>query len=141
MNGTPNDFRIAKIANTTPALVGKEREAFVAEAVWRAEEARLYPARFQRPVDWDLVARWAAVVAEEGFQWRAAKPWSADAIVLGPRRTGGRVIHSGQHRILGGLMGGNRVPEAIIGRIGIEDPGRGWREPVRSWDLADLLGL
>jgi len=141
MSVTPNNFRTARITKTSPALVGSERETFVTEAVRRAEEARLYPARFQRPVDWDLVVRWAAWVAEEGFAWRAAEPWSADAIVLGPRRTGGRVIHSGQHRLLGGLMGGNPVPEGFISRIGIEDAGRGWREPTRVWDLSDLLGL
>lgn len=139
---TQNNFQTAKRANSTPAPTGAEREKFIREAVRRAEEAGLYPARFQRPVDWDAVAFWATRAVLPGFAWRAAEPWSADAIVVGPRAGGrGRVVHSGQHRILGGLVAGNPVPESLVGHIGIEDAGRGWREPIRAWSLDELLGL
>jgi hypothetical protein len=118
------------------------RERFIAEAVRRAEAAGLYPAELQRAVDWDAVIEWAERVRRPGFAWRRSDPWTADAIVVGPRKGGvGRVVHSGQHRILGGLMGGNPVPDTHVSRIGIEDAGRGWLDPVRTPDLLTLLGL
>jgi hypothetical protein len=134
---------MAATTTTTSTNEAAFKAAFIAEAVRRAEAAGLFPAELQRAVDWDAVMAWAARVQEPGFAWRRSEPWSQDAIVVGECTRGGRAgqraVHSGQHRILGGLMGGNPVPETHLSVIGIRDAGRGWTEPVRTPDLFDLL--
>lgn len=117
----------------------EERETFIAEAICRAEQAGFRPAQYQRSVDWDLVARWAAWVRESGFAWKPSEDTSVDGLIVGPGQDGTRAIHSGQHRILGGLMGDYPVPESSLYVLGVSDPTRGWRDPVPTVNLADLL--
>lgn len=101
-------------------------EAFITEAIRRAEERGLYPADCQRPVDWRAVREWARRVREPGFRWLpVSEQRGAGFIIVGSNGA----IASGQHRILGGLMGDNPVPEESITRIGAI-PARPWRETL-----------
>ena len=97
--------------------------SFKEEAIRRAEDAGYYPAEGQRPVDWDTVEAWAAKVQEPGFSWRSEAEMEFDGyIVVGENDA----VASGQHRILGGLMGNNPVPEEAISRLSISLPTQPW---------------
>lgn len=97
--------------------------SFREEAIGRAEEAGYYPAEGQRPVDWNTVEDWANKVQEPGFSWKSEAEMRADEyIVVGENGA----IASGQHRILGGLMGNNPVPEEAMTRIWVPLPVQPW---------------
>jgi hypothetical protein len=100
--------------------------SFIEEAIKRAEAAGLYPADGQRAVDWEEVRIWADRVQQVGFQWLTADeqpPYGGGDIIVAANGA----ICSGQHRILGGLMGDNPVPETSISRLTVEVPKREWR--------------
>src|SRR5690242_1958200 len=91
------------------AIVCSQKTCFAAEAIRRAENAGYFPAEGQREVDWEEVELWARRVQEPGFRWLSVhEQYGTGYIVLGANGA----IASGQHRILGGLMGGNPVPES-----------------------------
>ena len=97
--------------------------SFREEAIRRAEAAGYYPAEGQRPINWDVAEAWAKKVQEPGFVWRTGAEIASDEfIVLGENNA----IASGQHRILGGLMGDNPVPEEAIARIRVPLPTQLW---------------
>jgi hypothetical protein len=97
---------------------------FQAEAVQRAEAKGYYPAEGQREVDWDEVAAWAERVQQTDFIWLKESEMSGCGyIILGANRA----IASGQHRILGGLMGNHPVPEESISYLSCEIPVQPWR--------------
>ncbi len=97
--------------------------SFREEAVRRAEDAGYYPAEGQRPVNWDIVEAWAAKAQELGFGWKIPDEMDDDEyIVVGENNA----VASGQHRILGGLMGNNPVPEEAITRLPIPLPTQPW---------------
>lgn len=82
-----------------------------------------HPAEGQRPVNWDQVESWANRVKEPDFAWKSESEMGSDEyIIVGENNA----IASGQHRILGGLMGGNSVPEAATSRIGAPLPTQPW---------------
>lgn len=97
--------------------------SFKEEAIQRAEDAGYYPAEGQRPINWDTVESWADKVQEPGFVWRTGAEIGADEyIVVGENNA----VAFGQHRILGGLMGNNPVPEEAITRLMIPLPMQLW---------------
>jgi hypothetical protein len=97
--------------------------SFKEEAVRRAEQAGYYPAAGQRRVDWETAEAWAEKVQEPDFSWRAeADPGTDGYIVIGENNA----VASGQHRILGGLMGNNPVPEEAITRLAVPLPTQPW---------------
>ncbi len=97
--------------------------SFKEEAIRRAEEAGYHPAEGQRPVNWDVVESWAEKVQEPEFFWRPGpEVGTVGYIIVGENN----VIAAGQHRILGGLMGNNPVPEAAITRLAIPLPLQPW---------------
>lgn len=97
--------------------------SFREEAIRRAEEAGYYPAEGQRPINWDTVDEWAIRVQEPGFAWKSkAESGPDEFIILGANNA----IASGQHRILGGLMGSNSVPEEAMTRLTIPLPTQPW---------------
>lgn len=99
--------------------------SFKEEAIQRAEEAGYYPAEGQRPIDWDVVKAWAEKVQELDFVWKAGADGGPDEfIILGESNA----IASGQHRILGGLMGNNPVPEEASTRLKIPLPKQPWTD-------------
>lgn len=133
-------------ATQQPAIPGVSeeyeayRETFITEALRRVRAAGLYPAQAQRVVDWDVVLAWAKRVQEPGFRWQSGE----DPIITGPGPNGKRAVHTGHHRILGGLMGGNPVPKNVIVSLAVFDPTREWQddeEPEGSRDLFSLLGI
>lgn len=86
--------------------------SFKEEAIRRAEEAGYYPAEGQRPINWDMAESWAEKVQEPEFSWKTEM--TADGyIIVGANDA----IAAGQHRILGGLMGNNPVPEEVMTRL------------------------
>ncbi len=93
------------------------------EAVRRAEEIGYYPAEGQRPIDWNTVKSWADKVQEPDFTWRTEAEQGPDEnIIVGENNA----VAPGQHRILGGLMGNNPVPEVSISRLGAPLPTQPW---------------
>ena|SRR5579871_5263984 len=98
---------------------------FIDEAIRRAVDRGYYPAQGQRDVDWELVEEWSRRVQEDAFRWlredEQPKYGGGDIIV-----SNNGAICSGQHRILGGLMGGKPVPDESISYL----PGY---IPTRSW--------
>jgi len=101
-------------------------EEFIAEAIRRAEERGYFPADGQREVDWSAVREWARRVQQPGFRWRPVSAQSGCGfIIVGMNGA----IASGQHRILGGLMGDHPVPEEAISRIG-SLPIQPWRKSL-----------
>ena len=97
---------------------------FKEEAIRCAEEAGYFPAAGQREVDWECVAAWSAFVRQSGFVWlRECELSGCGYIIIASNRA----IASGQHRILGGLMGGNPVPEHSISMLSCPLPTRAWR--------------
>jgi len=97
---------------------------FKAEAIRCAEAAGYYPALGQREVDWDCVVAWMERVRQPGFVWlREADLSGCGYIILGSNKA----IASGQHRILGGLMGGNPVPGHSISTLTCPLPTQPWR--------------
>ena len=114
-------------------------EEFINEAIRCAEAVGIFPAQAQRAVDWEAVRAWANRVRQPGFCWQAGDGWNVDAIIVGPGPNGTRAIHSGQHRVLGGLMGGNPVPICCMLHIDAWDRTRGWAEATHEIDVLDLL--
>ena len=99
-------------------------EHFKAEAIRCAEAAGYYPALGQREVDWDCVAAWAALVRQPGFVWlKECELSGCGYIILGSNLA----IASGQHRILGGLLGGNPVLIHTISMLTCPLPTQPWR--------------
>lgn len=97
---------------------------FKAEAIRCAEAAGYLPALGQREVDWDCVAYWSDLVRQPGFVWlREAELSGSGYIIIGSNKA----IASGQHRILGGLMGGNPVPMHSISVLTCPIPTQPWR--------------
>lgn len=97
---------------------------FKSEAIRRAECAGYYPALGQREVDWECVAEWADLVRRHDFVWlRESEMSGCGYIILGSNLA----IASGQHRILGGLMGDNPVPEESISFLSCSLPTQPWR--------------
>jgi hypothetical protein len=97
--------------------------SFREEAIRRAEEAGYYPAEGQRPINWDTVEDWAKKVQEPGFAWRSwAESGPDEFIILGENKA----IASGLHRILGGLIGDNPVPEEALTHIRVPLPTQPW---------------
>jgi hypothetical protein len=102
-------------------------EEFIAEAIRRAESEGLYRAVEQRPVDWERVREWARRCQQPGFLWKIDE----DEIIV----SANGAVCDGQHRVLGGLMGGNPPPYV---RQGFYNGIKPWddNDPV---DLLDLL--
>lgn len=115
-------------------------QPFEKEAIRRAAAAGFYPALVQRDVDWFQVLAWSERVQAPGFAWKPATRGEVDPILVGAGRDGRTAIHSGQHRILGGLMGGKPVPKELQETIGVLDPTREW-DAQPTFDTADLLAL
>jgi len=106
------------------AIVSARETSFAAEAIRRAEAAGFYPAEGQREVDWQEVALWAERVREAGFVWLSEREqYGTGYIILGANGA----IASGQHRILGGLLGGNPVPETSCSFLSVGLPTQPWR--------------
>ncbi len=71
----------------------------------------------------DAVEDWAKKVQEPDFFWKSEAEISADGyIVVGENNA----VASGQHRLLGGLMGHNPVPEEAMTRLLIPLPTQPW---------------
>ena len=97
---------------------------FKADAIRCAEAAGYYPALGQRELDWECVVAWAELVRQPGFAWLKECDLSGCGyIIVGSNLA----IASGQHRILGGLMGGNPVPERSISFLNCPLPTQAWR--------------
>jgi hypothetical protein len=97
---------------------------FKAEAIRCAEAAGYLPAQGQRELDWECVAAWAERVRQPGFVWtRECDLSGCGFIIVGSNLA----IASGQHRILGGLMGGNPVPPGSISLLTCSLPTQPWR--------------
>ena len=97
--------------------------SFKEDAIQRAEDAGYYPAEGQRPINWDTVESWADKVQEPDFVWRTEAEQGPDGnIVVGENNA----VASGQHRILGGFMGNNPVPEASVSRLNVPLPTQPW---------------
>src|ERR1700710_2020164 len=97
---------------------------FKVEAIRRAETAGYYPAAGQRSVDWEAVAAWVEFVQQPGFVWlKEAEMSGCGYIILGANLA----IASGQHRILGGLMGNNPVPRESVSFLSCAIPIQPWR--------------
>jgi hypothetical protein len=97
---------------------------FKAEAIRRALAAGYYPAAGQRELDWDAVAAWVEFVQQPGFLWLNENEMSGCGyIIVGANLA----IASGQHRIIGGLMGNNPVPRASISFLSCALPIQPWR--------------
>jgi RHS repeat-associated protein len=88
----------------------------IGETIEAAEAAGMRPASYQRPPNWEKVRKIAEKAKQPNFSWdefEAGHP--EEQIQVGPVGTDGwRPIYNGQHRILGGLMAGNPVPENLI---------------------------
>lgn len=97
---------------------------FQAEAIRRAEAAGYYPAEGQREVDWETVEEWAERVRRAGFAWLCESEMSGCGYIILGRN---RAIASGQHRILGGLMGDNPVPDESVSYLSCDIPVQPWR--------------
>ncbi len=111
-------------------------------AITQALGAGFVPARWQRELDWNTVTVWVERVQETNFTWREQDDYNTDAIVIGPAIGGGWAIHAGQHRILGGLLGGNPVPLTAMTVIETADPGKTWRAESRvggGFTINDLM--
>lgn len=115
-------------------------EEFIIEAIRRAELAGFFPACTQRRVDWEVVRAWAIRVRQQGFYWCRPDDRNLDAIIIGPGVNGRLAIHAGQHRILGGLLGGNPVPRECMTFLNVFDRTRGWQDEPTVLDLLELLG-
>jgi hypothetical protein len=111
----------------------------IIEAIRRAESAGFFPACAQRAIDWEMVRAWAIRVRQHGFQWGRPDDQNLDAIIIGPGKNGGLAIHAGQHRILGGLLGGNPVPLDCMTFLDVTDYTRGWQEEPGLLDLLEIL--
>jgi len=116
-------------------------EEFIAEAIARAEAAGYRPAATQREVDWVAVRTWVARIRSRDFLWLSRGDRNVDPIIVGPARDGGIVIHSGQHRILAGLMAGRPVTPRSLVWLPVADGGRDWRTPTGCASVDDLLRL
>lgn len=121
------NYRLLTVEKTCEAPGWFERDvtaAFIAEAIRRAEAAGYLPAEGQRAMDWTEVVWWARRVQEAGFRWLSADEQIGTAyIILGANGA----IASGQHRILGGLMGGNPPPAASCTVLSVGLPTQPWR--------------
>lgn len=107
-------------------LLGMSDAEFAQYATTRAEAAGYHPALWQRGIDWTAVRGWAIHVRNAGFAWAAAGEYDTDAIVVGPAIGGGYAVHAGQHRILGGLAGGNPVPATSMTWVESADRIKNW---------------
>jgi hypothetical protein len=97
---------------------------FKAEAIRCAEAIGYFPALGQREVDWDCVMAWAERVRQPGFVWlREVDLSGCGFIIVGSNLA----IASGQHRVLGGLVGGNPVPPHSISLLTCPLPVQPWR--------------
>jgi hypothetical protein len=86
-------------------------EEFKSMGIAKAQAAGLYPANHQTPADWGKVQQWSQLVQQPGFQWKTfAEQGDDEKIIVSIADDGATVIWSGQHRMLGGLIGGNPVP-------------------------------
>ncbi len=115
-------------------------EEFIVEAIRRAESAGYFPACTQRPVNWEAVRAWAIRVGQHGFYWGSPDDRNLEAIIVGPGANGRMAIHAGQHRILGGLLGGNPVPMHCMTFLNVFDYTRGWQDEPAVLDLLEALG-
>src|SRR5256885_1982908 len=94
----------SKARYVAPLLSSMADEVWVTEAIRRAVQAGYLPYQWQRPVDWREVEWWATEVSRPGFRWLpVAEQVGSGYIIVAAN---GAIV-SGQHRILGGLMGGN----------------------------------
>jgi hypothetical protein len=97
---------------------------FKEDAIRCAEAAGYLPALGQRELDWDCVEAWSRLVQEPGFVWlRETDLSGCGFIIVGSNLA----IASGQHRILGGLMGGNPVPAHSVSMLTCPLPTQPWR--------------
>lgn len=103
---------------------------FQQEAMRRAAARGWFPAQLQREVDWFHVMAWAEQVQDANFVWLDTNQGDVDGIIVSAGPNGTRAIHSGQHRILGGLMGGKEVPMSHMTVLEMTDPTRAWDAPV-----------
>jgi hypothetical protein len=101
-------------------------EELASEAIKRAEAHGLYRAIEQRPVDWSRVREWAKRCQQPGFQWDPNKS---------PVVSRNGAVCDGQHRILGGLMGGNIPPYQ---RYGFDNKTQPWDNDTPI-DVSDYL--
>ncbi len=102
-------------------------EAFIAEAIRRATVSGYLPALGQRDVVWTEVAEWTARVQRPGFRWLAEHEHPRGGtgyIIIGNNGA----IASGQHRILGGLMGDKPVPAEACSVLPVALPTQEWIE-------------
>lgn len=97
--------------------------AFREEAIARATRAGYLPAIEQRGVDWTAVRDWMYRVQDPSFRWLNAEEQRDCQYIIVARN--GAVV-AGQHRILGGLMGGNPVPRRSVNLMNMELTCREW---------------
>lgn len=119
----------------------KHFEEMVAQAVARADAAGYVPAALVRAADWEQVLLWARRAGRVDFVWQAGDGFDIAPMIVGPGPDGRTAIHTGQCRILGGLLAGNPVPEACLTRLDTPDPGRPWGTAPRAARLEILVPL
>lgn len=108
----------------TDQQVTMPEEHFREEAIRRAQASGYFPALGQREVDWDCVEEWRNRVQQPGFVWLPENELDGCGfIIIGSNLA----IASGQHRILGGLMGDNPVPKGSISMLTCPLPTQPWR--------------
>lgn len=97
---------------------------FIDDTIRQAQEAGIYPAEGQRPVDWPTVKEWADRCREPGFKWLPTNEQSGEGYIIVGKN---KAVASGQHRILGGLAGRNPVPNDAIDEMSIDLPTQPWK--------------
>lgn len=116
-------------------------ETRIFTATERAMACGFWPALLSAETDWERVLAWAERAADPDFVWEKCDGWRHEPIIVGPATHGRTAIHAGQCRILGGLLAGKPVPEALFTRLGIEDPTRPWGSPTCEVALESLLPM
>ena len=99
-----------------------------------------FPALGQRALEIANVLDWAHRVCQPGFVWADANDVTVQAILVGEGPDGTTAIFAGQHRILGGLLGGNPVPESSLNRMRVSDRTQPWLDAPMLF-TSDLLAL
>jgi hypothetical protein len=100
---------------------------FVEEAIEAGNNSGFRPSVDQRPVNFDTVQQWAEKVRDPNFVWKtAAEMGPEEHIIVAPDGEGGYTILAGQHRILGGIMGGKPVPMSSMTVLSTPMPSRSW---------------
>jgi len=109
--------------------------ALLKEAFILARAAGFRPARLQRAVDVHLLAATIEMVNRPDFVWKSREDNSLQGIITSPGPDGWTAIHSGQHRILAGLLCDKPVPSSQMIHLSVVDATRDWEAaPVTDFD-------